>query len=72
MADENRTMMEELQNWWSRLERQYIRETHQVALYEEEHQLASSNDTYDHLDRLERDIERADYAIKLCGRHDIL
>lgn len=63
--------MEELRNWRSRLERQYIRETSRLTLYEEEHQFASDHDTYEHLGRLERDTERADDAIKLCGKHDI-
>ena len=56
-------------NRLERLRAAYVEMAVEIASYEETHQLGSDNDTYVQMDRIERDIERAEQAIRLFRLH---
>lgn len=58
-----------LEDWLDQLRVAYVQKALEVASYEETHHLASDNDAYVQMDRIERDIERAERALQLFRLH---
>jgi len=54
-----------LDNWKNQLQLSYVKLASAIARYEQTTQLTSERDQYRQLDRIARDIERAEYAMKL-------
>ncbi len=63
--DAERSTYDLLENWRNELQLSYIRLATKIAKYEESHMLASQHPLYPQLDRVEREIERAEYALRL-------
>ena len=58
-----------LEDWPDRLRAAYVEKAVEIASYDEMHQMMSDNDTYVQMDRIERDIERAERALRLFRLH---
>lgn len=54
-----------LDNWKNQLQQSYVQLASSIARYEQTTQLTNERDKYRQLDRIARDIERAEYALKL-------
>ena len=54
-----------LEDWKNQLQMSYGKLAAKIAHYEQTSQLTSDRDLYRQLDRVARDIERAEYALKL-------
>ncbi|MSO71719.1 MAG: hypothetical protein EXQ88_06910 [Alphaproteobacteria bacterium] len=54
-----------LDSWKNQLQLSYVKLASSIARYEQTTQLTSEREQYRQLDRIARDIERAEYALKL-------
>jgi hypothetical protein len=54
-----------LDSWKNQLQLSYVQVASTIARYEQTTQLTSEREQYRQLDRIARDIERAEYALKL-------
>lgn len=64
-SDSERSTYDLLEGWRDQLQVTYVRVAAQIARFERSNQVPSDRDLYGQLDRLERDIARAEYALKL-------
>ncbi len=60
-----------LEDWLEQLRTAYVEKAVEVASYEDTHHLASDNEAYVQMDRIERDIERAERALRLFRLHNM-